>query len=57
MTEHEKREHALRIAAITLVDLEYSDVYEDEELEDATEPDWSDIHDIIVSQVRVSIED
>ena len=57
MTEHEKREHALRIAAITLVDLEYSDVYEDEELEDATEADWSDIHDIIVSQVRVSIED
>ena len=57
MTEDEKREHALRIASITLVDLEYSDVYEDEELEDATEPDWSDIHDIIVSQVRVSIED
>ena len=57
MTEHEKREHALRIAAITLVDLEYSDVYEDEDLEGACENDWQDIHNIIVSQVRVSIED
>ena len=57
MTEEEKREHALRIASIELVDIEFCAVYEDEELEAATEADWSDIHDIIVSQVRVSIED
>lgn len=57
MTEDEKREHALRIASIELVDIEFCAVYEDEELEDATEADWRDIHNIIVSQVRVSIED
>lgn len=57
MTEDEKREHALRIASIILVDLEFSDVYEDEDLEGASEADWDDIHNIIVSQVRVSIED
>lgn len=40
LTDEEITEHALRIAQEHLEAIEYSNVYEDEELEDATEDDW-----------------
>lgn len=44
MTEEEKKQHALRIARDLLADAEFSYVYEDEELEDASEEDIADIY-------------
>jgi len=54
LTPDEITEHALRIAQIHLDDMDYSNVYEDEELEDATEDDWkavrNRIYDLAVTQ-------
>ena len=47
LTEEEITKHALRIAQSHLEDAEYSIVYEDEELEDATEDDWRAVHNKI----------
>lgn len=48
MSDQEKLEHALRIAKEALEDIDFSYVYEDEDLpENASEDDWRDIHDII----------
>jgi hypothetical protein len=44
MTQEEIEAHAERIADAHLQDAEYSIVYEDEELEDATEEDWRAVH-------------
>lgn len=40
MTQQEIEEHAERIADEYLQNIEYSDIYEDEELEEASEDDW-----------------
>lgn len=53
MTEDEKKQHALRIAKGMLFDAEFSLVYEDEELEGASEDDMRDIHNMIYSEVKV----
>lgn len=47
LTDEEITEHALRIAQIHLDDMEYSNVYEDEDLEDATEDDWKAVRNRI----------
>ena len=57
MTEEEKREHALRIVTEILEDADFSYVYEDEELEDASDDDLRDIHWLIREEVRVSLND
>lgn len=57
MTEEEKREHALRIAEEILADVDFSYVIEDEDLDDATERELREIHTIIYSEVRVSLDD
>lgn len=44
MTQDEIEQHAERIADTHLQDCEYSIVYEDEELEEASEDDWKAIH-------------
>jgi hypothetical protein len=44
LTQEEIEEHAERIADAHLQDIEYSNVYEDEELENASEDDWRAIH-------------
>lgn len=44
MTQAQIEEHAERIADEILKDIEYAYVYEDEDLEDATEEDWQAIH-------------
>jgi hypothetical protein len=51
MTHEEKLAHATRIATMHLEDAEYGIVYEDEALEDATEEEWQEIHDMITSMV------
>jgi len=51
LTYEEKLAHAQRIALMHLEDAEYSIVYEDEELEDATEKEWHEIHDMIRDMV------
>jgi hypothetical protein len=47
MNDKEIQEHAKRIANINLEDIEYAYVYEDENLENASEEDWLKIHDFI----------
>lgn len=47
LTDEEITEHALRIAQVHLDDMEYCCVYEDEELEDATEDDWKAVRNRI----------
>lgn len=56
LTEDEIQEHAERIADEILSNVEYSQVYEDEELEDATEEDWQAVHSRIQSLVSISEE-
>lgn len=52
LTDGEITDHALRIAQEHLESIEYSCIYEDEELEDATEDDWkavlNRIYDLVV---------
>lgn len=55
MTEQEKREHAVRLAQEWLKDFEFSNVYEDEQLEDAEESDQREIHDLVVKHVRATL--
>lgn len=57
MTEEEKRKHALSIAAEILADADFSYVCEDVDLEDATERELREIHIMIYSEVRVSLDD
>ena len=57
MTEEEKREHALRIAAEILSLADFSYVCEDKSLEDATERELREIHTTIYSEVQVSLDD
>lgn len=47
LTDKEITNHALRIAQIHLDDMEYSNVYEDEDLEDASEDDWKAVRNRI----------
>ena len=56
MTEDEKREHALRIAEDIIRNADYSFVYEDEELEDASEEDLGDIYQMLL-YVKVGVTD
>ena len=56
MTEDEKREHALRIAEDIICNTDYSFVYEDEELEDASEEDLEDIYQML-RYVKVGVTD
>ena len=51
MTEDEKRYQALRITEGLVQDCEFSYVYEDEQLEDATEDELREIHDLIRNSV------
>jgi flagellar motility protein MotE (MotC chaperone) len=44
LTQEEIEEHAERIADEILQNVEYSQVYEDEELEDASEEEWKAVH-------------
>lgn len=53
LTDEEITEHALRIAQEHLEAIEYSNVYEDEELEDATEDDWQAVRNRIYDLVVV----
>ena len=53
MTEDEKKQHALRIAREMLFNAKFSLVYEDEELEDASEDDMLDIYNMIYFEGRV----
>lgn len=53
LTNEEITEHALRIAQEHLESIEYSNVYEDEELEDATEDDWKAVRSRIYGLVVV----
>lgn len=55
MTEEEMRKHALLIAKNVLMDVDYSYVYEDETLEDATEEELKRIHDIVTREVTVAL--
>jgi len=58
MTREEQQEHAIRIVATYLADdLEFCEVYEDEELQDAEE-DWSAIYTFarqILEYVQVEV--
>lgn len=56
LTQAEIEEHAERIADVHLETIEYSDVYEDEDLEDATEEEWQAIHSHIQTRL-VSVRD
>ena len=49
MTPAEHREHALRIASDLLTNAEFCEVYEDDELESATEDDLQAIHTLILN--------
>lgn len=57
LTDEEITEHALRIAQIHLDDMEYSNVYEDEDLEDASEDDWKAVRNRIYDLVVVEDPD
>lgn len=57
MDQTEIDRHAERIAEEALENLEFSYVYEDEELEDASEQDWQHIHDAITHRATVTIEE
>lgn len=56
MNEVEIQKHALRIAAWHLSDIEYSNVYEDDELEDASEDDWYAIHYFIQNRLKAVVK-
>lgn len=56
MTQEEIEDHAERIADEILQNVEYSDVYEDEELEDASEDEWKAIHEHIQTRL-VTVRD
>lgn len=56
MTKEEIEYHAERIADEILQSVEYSDVYEDEELEEASEDDWRAIHNHIQTRL-VTVRD
>lgn len=49
MTEAEHRHHAVRILGELIDDCDYSNVYEDEELADATEADWQQVHNLVTT--------
>jgi hypothetical protein len=51
MTKDEILAHALRLANIELECMEFCAVYEDEELEDASEADQRAIHRLVVTGV------
>lgn len=59
MTDEELKGHALRIAASiaedTIGNVEYCYVYEDEELEHASEEVWEAVLDIIRERVKVTL--
>ena len=57
MTDVQAMNHALCIAAEILADADFSYVIEDENLEDATERELREIHTMIYSEVRVSLDD
>ena len=48
MSIEERRQHAIRIAGDILANAEYGWVYEDEDLEQASEEDWLAIHRLIL---------
>lgn len=52
MTEEEKRNHAQRIAQDWLIDIEFSYVHEDGELEGASNEDVNDIYTLIYGNMR-----
>lgn len=56
MTEEEKREHALRIAAEILEAADFYYVYEDYELEDVSDDDQEDIYGLI-RELKVVFDD
>ena len=47
MTPEERRKHAERLIQLNHLDPEFSLVYEDEDLEDASEEDLRAIHDLM----------
>lgn len=57
MTEEEKRAHALRIAKDVLGGADFSWVYEDEELWEASEEDQKDVHTLIYSKLKAVFDD
>jgi hypothetical protein len=57
MTQEEIEKHAERIADAYLETIEYSDIYEDEELEDASEEDWRAIQTHIQTRLVTIRED
>ena len=57
MNQEERIGHARRIAQEALETIEYSDVYEDEELGGCTEGEWEDIYSTIVLAATVHIPD
>jgi hypothetical protein len=57
MTQGEIEQHAERIADVHLETIEYSDIYEDEELEDASEEDWQAIHRHIQTRLTTVRDD
>ncbi len=56
MTQEQIEQIAERIAEEHLSDIEYSVVYEDEELEEASEEDWKAIHSHIQTRL-VTVRD
>lgn len=57
MTQDEIEKHAERIADEYLETIEYSDIYEDEELEDASEEEWRAIQNHIQTRLVTVRED
>ena len=57
MTQEEIEKNAERIADAHLETIEYSDIYEDEELEDASEEDWRAIQTHIQTRLVTIRED
>lgn len=55
MTNEEMWEHAMRIGTDRVQHTNYSDVYEDEDLEDATEDERLEIHNRILEMVATPI--
>jgi len=49
MTEEEKRDHAARILGLHVQDVEYSMIYEDDELAEESEEVQQEIHDLVNS--------
>lgn len=58
MTEDEKRAHAARIILDGQENVNFSDVYEDDELDEVSDDDLEAIHDLILNaKVAVSWDD